>query len=66
MTNTRPRVSPEGRYSFEEAAELLGVCRMTIYRWRKMGYLPETAPRRVNRRPSILGKHILRVYDAML
>lgn len=65
MTHIRPRVSPEGRYSFEEAADLLGVNRCTIYRWRKLGYLPETRPRRVNRRACILGKHILRVFDAM-
>jgi len=66
MTNTRPRVAPEGRYLFSEAADLLGVDRRTIYRWRKMGYLPVTEPRRVNRRPYILGKHILRVFDASL
>ena len=65
MTHTRPKVSPEGRYSFEETADLLGVNRCTIYRWRKQGYLPQTAPRKVNRRPCILGKHILRIYDAM-
>lgn len=65
MTNIRPRVSPEGRYSFQDAADLLGVDRSTIYRWRKLGYLPQTAPRKVNRRPTILGKHILRVFDAM-
>jgi len=65
MTNIRPRVSPEGRYSFTETAELLGVDRCTIYRWRKQGYLPQTAPRKVNHRPVILGKHILRIFDAM-
>ena len=65
MTNTRPNISPEGRYSFTEAAEILGVNPKTIYRWRKLGYLPETAPRKVNRRACILGKHILRIYDAV-
>lgn len=65
MTHLRPKVSPEGRYSFAEAAALLEVDPKTIYRWRKQGYLPETAPRRVNRRACILGKHILRVFDAM-
>ena len=65
MTHTRPKVSPEGRYLFTEAAELLGVDRRTIYRWRKLGYLPETAPRKVNRRSYVLGKHILRVFDAV-
>lgn len=65
MTNTRPHVTPEGRYSFAETAEILDVNVKTIYRWRKLGYLPQTAPRKVNRRPTILGKHILRVFDAM-
>ena len=65
MTPTRPRVSPEGRYLFTEAAELLGVDRRTIYRWRKLGYLPVTRPRMVNHRSYVLGKHILRVFDAM-
>lgn len=65
MTNTRPNVAKEGRYSFAEAADLLGVDRRTIYRWRKLGYLPETKPRKVNRRSTILGKHILIAFDAM-
>ena len=45
--------------------ESLGVNPKTIYRWRKLGYLPETAPRKVNRRATILGKHILRIFDAV-
>lgn len=65
MTNTRPRVAMDGHYNFEEAASLLGVDRRTIYRWRRLGYLPETKPRKVNRRSYILGKYILRVFDAM-
>ena len=65
MTHTRPRVAAEGQYSFAEAADLLGVDPRTIYRWRKMGYLPETKPRRVNRRSYILGKYILRAFDAL-
>lgn len=65
MTNTRPKVALDGQYNFEEAAQLLGVDRRTIYRWRKQGYLPETKRRRVNRRAYILGRHILRVYDAL-
>ena len=64
MVNIRPRVSPEGRYSMNETADLLGVDRVTIWRWRKMGYLKETKPRRVNRKKYILGREILKVYDA--
>ena len=65
MTNTRPRVATDGHYSFAEAASLLGVDRKTIYRWRRLGYLPESKPRRINRRSYILGKHILRAFDAL-
>ena len=55
----------DGQYSFAEAALLLGVDRKTIYRWRKQGYLPETKPRRINRRSYILGKYIVRAFDAL-
>lgn len=65
MTNTRPRVAMDGQYSFAETALLLGVDRKTIYRWRKLGYLPETKPRRINRRSYILGKYIVRAFDAL-
>jgi len=65
MTNTRPRVVSDGHYSFQEAADLLGIDRRTIYRWRKMGYIPVTKPRRTNGRSYILGKYILRAFDAV-
>ena len=61
----RPHVSLDGHYSFAEAAELLGVDPRTIYRWRKLGYLPETRSRRFNKRSYILGKHILRAFEAL-
>lgn len=64
MTNTRPNVAKNGQYSFEQAAILLGVDRRTIYRWRKLGYLPETKSVLFGR-TFILGKHILRVFDAL-
>jgi len=62
---TRPNVALEGHYSFTEAGILLGKDRKTIYRWRKLGYLPETKSRRFNRKSYILGKHILRAFDAL-
>jgi len=61
----RPHVSLDGHYSFVEAADLLGVDRRTIYRWRKLGYLPETKSRRFNRKSYILGKHIIRAFEAL-
>ena len=62
---TRPHVVLDGHYTFCEAAELLGRDRRTIYRWRKMGYLPETKSRRFNRKGYILGKHILRAFEVL-
>ena len=64
MTNTRPNVVMNGKYSFAEAAFLLGVDRKTIYRWRKQGYLPETKPLIVNGRSYVLGKYIVRAFEA--
>ena len=62
---TKPHVALEGHYSFAEAAVLLGKDPKTIYRWRKLGYLPETKSRRLNRRSYILGKHIIRAFEAL-
>lgn len=62
MVNNRPRVALEGQYSMTEAATLLGVDRKTIYRWRKCGYL-KTKTHRFNRRPFILGREILKLYE---
>lgn len=62
---TRPKVVLDGHYSFAEASEILGKDPKTIYRWRKLGYLPETRPRMAGRKSYILGKHILRAYDAL-
>lgn len=62
---TRPKVVLDGHYSFADAAELLGKDPKTIYRWRKLGYLPETKSRKFNRKSYILGKHILRAFEAL-
>lgn len=48
-----------------EAAALLKVDRKTIYRWRECGYL-KTKMHRYNKRPFILGRDILRIYDTCL
>ena len=62
--NARPHVALDGHYSFCEAADILGKDRRTIYRWRKLGYLPETKSR-FNRKGYILGKHILRAFEVL-
>ncbi len=62
MTNSRPHVALDGHYSMTEAASLLGVDRKTIWRWRDCGYL-KAKKSRINRRPFVLGRDILKIFD---
>ena len=45
-----------------ETARLLEVDRRTIYRWRDSGYLTVKV-QRVNKRPFVLGRQILKIFD---
>ena len=63
MTTNRPHVALDGQYSMTEAALILEVNRKTIYRWRECGYL-KTKKHRYNKRPFILGREILKIFDA--
>lgn len=65
MTNSRPHVALDGQYSMTEAAAILKVDPKTIYRWRQSGYL-KTKQHRHNKRPFVLGRDILRIFDACL
>ena len=60
---TRPHVALDGMYSITEAAVLLGKDRTTLYRWKKIGFL-KVKRHRFNKMPFILGREILRIYDA--
>lgn len=62
MTNKRPRIPLDGHYSCSEAAQLLGVDRRTIYRWRELGYI-RTKEHLYTSLPFIEGREILKVYD---
>ena len=62
MTTARPNVKPTDQFSVSEAAILLGVTRSTLYRWMGCGYL-KTKKRRINKRPFVEGKEILKIYD---
>lgn len=64
MTPKPRSIAVDGHYSFTEAAIILGKSARTIYRWRKMGYLPETKSR-FTQKGYILGKHILRAFEAL-
>ena len=48
-----------------ETASLLKVDPKTIYRWRQSGYL-KAKKHRFNKRPFVLGRDILRIYDACI
>ena len=65
MTNSRPHVALDGQYSMTEAAAILQVNTKTIYRWRQSGYL-KTSKHRYNKRPFVLGREILKIFDACL
>ena len=65
MTTTRPHVALDGQYSMAETASLLKVDPKTIYRWRQSGYL-KAKKHRFNKRPFVLGRDILRIYDACI
>jgi hypothetical protein len=62
MTNKRPSVSLDGRYSMTETAGFLGVDRRTIFRWRQSGYVKSRKFKHCNR-PFILGRDIIRIYN---
>lgn len=62
MVNTRPSVRLTDQFSMVETANVLGVDRKTIYRWRKCGYL-KTKHCRHGNREYILGSEILKIYD---
>jgi predicted site-specific integrase-resolvase len=60
----RPKVVLDGKYTLTEAAALLGKDRRTLYNWRKLGYL-KTKQHRYTKRPFVLGREILRLYDCI-
>lgn len=62
MTSSRPRVALDGQYTMTDAARILGVDRKTIWRWRECGYM-KSRTHRHNRRPFVLGREILKMYD---
>lgn len=63
MTPLRPRAASRGRYTISETARLLGVSRMTVYRWLEEGSLRASIQRKTLRK-YISGAEILRVWDS--
>ena len=62
MTTSRPHVVLDGHYSLSDAARILEVDRKTIWRWRDCGYM-KTKKHRYNKRPFVLGREILKMFD---
>lgn len=56
-----PQISPAGRYSTAQAAEILGVDRHTIMRWHKAGELKASASN--GKRRYYKGVDLIRAYN---
>ena len=56
-----PQISPSGRYTTAQAAEILGVDRHTIMRWHKAGELRASATN--GRRRYYKGVDLIRAYN---
>ncbi|MFF5473401.1 helix-turn-helix transcriptional regulator [Streptomyces achromogenes] len=41
MTTKHPKAAPKGWLWSEDAADYLGICVTTLYRWRRDGYGPQ-------------------------
>lgn len=63
MTTELPDVADTGRYSLNQTAEILGVCRRSIDNYLKSGYL-KCHRRRHNGYRFVTGKEIKRFYIA--
>lgn len=60
MTNQKPSVYPNGRYSIKETAQVLDISTSSIYRYIRDGIIPICMRR--NGRPCIEGKEITRFW----
>ena len=56
-----PQISPSGRYTTAQAAEILGVDRHTIMRWHKAGELKASASN--GKRRYYKGVDLIRAYN---
>lgn len=62
MTNTRPDVSPTGRYSVKETCDKLQIHRHTLSRYVQMGYIREVRSK-INGRPFYTGLEIIKLFN---
>lgn len=62
MTDVRPKVEPDGRYTVTDARKALGISHRAMYDWINKGWI-KCEYRKVACRRFILGSEILRVWD---
>lgn len=65
ITQTEPNVATTGRYGITQAAELLGISRVTLTNWVNSGKI-KCGFRRINGRKFFLGSEIQRCWKAQL
>lgn len=65
MTNTKPDVSSDGRYSIGEVTKILGISRSTLRRYTDKGIV-KCGRRRTNGRPFYTGRAVLQLWMAVL
>ncbi len=65
MTNERPNVALDGRYSIKEVTEMLGISRSTLRRYTDKGVV-KCGRRRSNGRPFYTGRAVLQLWMAVL
>lgn len=65
MTNERPDVHADGRYSINEVTALLGISRSTLRRYTDKGIV-KCGRRRSNGRPFYTGRDIIQLWMAVL
>ena len=63
MVSTVPNIRDDARLSLSEAARIMEIDRKTLYKYHKSGKL-NVFYRRLNNRPYVLGKDLLKVWYA--
>ena len=65
MIHTNPNADPQGRYGVEDAANLLGIHRCTLWRWVRKGWIKPMV-RKINNRIVFRGCDIISAWEAYI
>ena len=63
MTSSLPAINPDGRYTMCDTARIFQVNNSTLWRWVKAGKIAVAGHFKVNGRPYINGREIIRVFN---